>query len=259
VTTSLSPDGGSRLSRRRRVVHDGRVNELTMVIDEAKKLEIRPREKRWAHLSLCVLDAVFSIGARYTTTVRTCRRYADQHRLAPLQDDGRHHEQPLGEFVRHVHELGPTEFAATVLGNRQRTSTGRSGVLKAEAALLYAEALVRADVERHADVAPLFADDVRMEALTADLRTVPGNGGADVRLGYLWMLLGADDLIKPDRIVLRWLAGVLGRGVREPEARDLIGAAAAQLACTPWELDHAVWNAPGTRVPSASTGRPPTR
>lgn len=160
------------------------------------------------HLSLCVLDAVLSIGARYTSTVRTCRRYADAHGLEPLVDVdaatsviGTEAEQALAVFVGHVRAHGAADFAAVVLENRQRTSTGRSGVLKAEAALLYAEVLIEAGIERYDDVPRLFADDDRFDALSARLRAVPGNGISDVRLGYLWMLLGNDDGIKPDRMV----------------------------------------------------------
>ncbi|RZT84649.1 hypothetical protein EV383_1500 [Pseudonocardia sediminis] len=216
--------------------------------DAAQSLTIRPRDGRWAHLSLCVLDAVFSMGARYTTTVNTCRRYADSAKMVPLQDStspvviGTDAEQSLRSFVAEMDAVGTDTFAETVLKNRQRTSP-RGGIRKAQAALEYAGALVDAGVERYADLPALFADNTRLAALEGRLRDVPGNGSGDVRLGYLWMLLGDDHTIKPDRMVLRWLERVLGRTVGTGEARTLLTDAAVEIGRTPWELDHAVWNA----------------
>ncbi len=218
------------------------MSDLDAVLDAAGDLEMPPRTQRWAHVSLCVLDAVFSVGARYTSTVSTCRRYAETYGLQSLVHIdaaasviGTGDEQPLGIFVAHVREHGVDEFAALVLRNRQRTSTGPSGVLKAEAALRYAEALVEAGVERYAEVAAAFGDRDRMDELSVRLRVVPGHGTSDVRLGYLWMLLGDDDTINPDPMVLRWLGLVLGRGVSPQEARELVTSTAAARGCTPWE------------------------
>ncbi|WP_345646867.1 hypothetical protein, partial [Pseudonocardia tropica] len=143
--------------------------------------------------------------------------------------------------VRHA---GVEAFAHDTLENLQRTST-RSGILKAEAALQYAEALVGFGVERYADVPAVFDDEPRLAELTSRLRQVPGNGDSDVRLGYLWMLLGDDDTIKPDRMVLRWLSsvGVLARQVSPAQARSVLTEAAQILGCTAWSLDHAIWQA----------------
>ncbi len=218
-----------------------------MVTDAASQLIIRPRTRRWAHLSLCALDAVFSIGARYTSTVRTCERYAAAAKLTALVDVGceaevigTDAEQPLSVFVGDMIVSGPESFAANVLRNRQRTSP-RGGVLKSVAAARYAEILVGAGVERYADVPSLVADELRLTSVEAQLREVPGNGASDIRLGYLWMLLGDDTMIKPDRMVHRWLGEVIGRRLSDAEARDLVAAVAAERGCTAWELDHAIW------------------
>jgi hypothetical protein len=208
-----------------------------------------------------VLDAVFSVGARYATTVRTCERYAAHAGLVPLVDVGAAEaligsakEQPLSAFADNVSAVGTDWFAGEVVRNRQRTSS-RGGVLKAEAALRWAEILIYSGVERYRDVPGLFADEVRLDAVAERLRAVPGNGMSDVRLGYLWMLLGDDDVIKPDRMVLRWLEGVLGRQPSVPQARDLLAEAAVSLGCTPWALDHAIWQAQRSRRPGVNMTR----
>ena len=66
------------------------------------------------------------------------------------------------------------------------------------------------------------------ETLYAELWSVPGCGpGTAIR--YLYMLVGAKHLIKPDRMVFRFLAGTLGRPVSADEAQALLGAAAKRL------------------------------
>lgn len=151
-------------------------------------------------------------------------------------------EEPVTALRARIEEHGPEVFAREVVRNRQRTCR-RGGVLKAEAALGYATVLERHGVLRLADVGGLLVDDPRLVVVEAELAQVPGHGAHGVRTGYLWMLAGSDDLIKPDRMVLGWLAGVLGRTPTVPEARTLLAAAASTLGVTARQLDHAIWNA----------------
>lgn len=162
---------------------------------------------RWPHLSLCVLDAVYSVSARYAGVARVCRAYAEHARLDPVTVAhrdiamvlGTAAEQPLEAFVADVHAVGVDRFAGEVVRHRGRTST-RGGILKADAALRYAHTLLEHDVHRVGDLHRLFDDADRFDAVQARLLQVPGNGAFDVRLGYLWMLTGQDDLVKPDRM-----------------------------------------------------------
>ena len=60
------------------------------------------------------------------------------------------------------------------------------------------------------------------------------------------MLAGSDELIKPDRMVLRFLEDCLGRPVGADEALSLVAGAVAELkarypAMTPRLLDHKIW------------------
>jgi hypothetical protein len=133
---------------------------------------------------------------------------------------------------------------ARVIGNRQRTNT-RGGVLKAEAALSYAMVLVKHGVQTIGDAAALLGEDARLDRAEVDLATIRGHGSG-ARLHYLWMLAGDDQHVKPDRMVLRWIARHL-RPVQVGEARELVVATAARLGWTPWELDHAIWRAESPR------------
>lgn len=221
------------------------------IVSAAKTLEIPERIDRWTHLSLCVLDAVFSINANYVKKTRpTVLAYATHvplpHHIKPAAEVAggmwAADEQPLSAFLAEVEAVGSEQFAALV-NNRQLTSTGgHRKVLKAEAVRRYAAILVEHKVDRLADVATLLLDRKRLDSVETDLAKVPGHGTNGVRMSYLWMLAGDDNTIKPDRMVLRWLHRVLDRTTTTTEARELFATAATELGVTSWQLDHAVWN-----------------
>ncbi|GAB3563417.1 hypothetical protein [Spelaeicoccus albus] len=93
-------------------------------------------------MSLCVLDAVYSINAKYdSVVVRVVHRYADWAELSSVLLTGaalsdaispRDDEQTLTSFLDSIDSLADEAFAGEILRNKQRTST-RSRVLKAAA------------------------------------------------------------------------------------------------------------------------------
>ncbi|WP_406516457.1 hypothetical protein [Streptomyces sp. NBC_00134] len=221
------------------------MDEVGRVVDGAEHLALKPRGSRWAHTALCVLDAVFSINAHYERhTVPTCHRYATWAGLStPLSDSTHlpvHDEQPLRDFVTHIQTHGEADFSSQVLQNKQRTRANQSAPLKVGAAHRYAEILVSHGISTLADANALLADLDKLKVVEQALMNVAGHGSG-ARLAYLWMLLGDDSRIKPDRMVLRWLQAVLDRTVTTSEAIRLVTEAATHLGCTPWELDHAIW------------------
>jgi hypothetical protein len=74
---------------------------------------------------------------------------------------------------------------------------------------------------------------------------IPGQrSGISTR--YFYMLAGADDFIKPDRMILRFLYTVLGRNLSIDECHDVIIGAHSILVqehptLTPKSLDHLIW------------------
>lgn len=220
------------------------------------ELQVAPRTTRWAHLPLAVMDAVFSINAKYAAVTNVVHRYWEKAGLTqarafdPRTDAKRPAEHTLDDFLAVVGDRSPAEVAEELFTNHQRTST-RSGILKAEAVLQHVQVLRDAGVNTLADAATLLADDARLEDVEAQLRRIKGHGQG-VRLGYLWMLLGDDDTVKPDRHVLRWLNKTLGRPVSIAEARSLLSATARETGRTPWEIDHAIWERSTGRVSAAT-------
>ncbi|WP_343212987.1 hypothetical protein [Gordonia sp. JH63] len=130
--------------------------------------------------------------------------------------------------------------------NRQRTST-RGGIVKAEAVLRYAQILASYQVETLDDGMALLSRSKDLQVVDDALANVPGDGQFGVRRGYLWMLIGDDEKIKPDRMVLRWLSRI-GFDVDPLQAKTLILDAVARVSgelgrdVTAWEIDHAMWS-----------------
>ncbi|MEU7802417.1 hypothetical protein AB0B10_24450 [Micromonospora arborensis] len=232
-----------------------------VVVAAVAALDPQPRRRRWGSLSYCVLDAVWSISSRYDDVViplvhRVAEANDDRHPLVdaevPLPADN----LPLPILLARY----PTAEALQAITNGQRTST-RGGIQKSEAVLRYARILIEHGVPDLAAVAVMMTDQTRWNTVEHALADVPGDGQDGVRRGYLWMLSGCDDLIKPDRMVLRWLARH-GCPVTALEARDIIARVAQELTVrlhrpvTPWMVDHAVWK--DERAGASGVGTRPT-
>ncbi|GIH20708.1 hypothetical protein [Rugosimonospora africana] len=216
------------------------------VVEALAALDPQPRERRWSSLSYCVIDAVWSISARYDEVVaplvrRVAERNNDQHpsvaATAPLPPD----PLPLQALL----DRYPSAATLRADTNRQLTST-RGGIRKTDAALRYAGILIDHDVPDLSAVPRIIGDCRRFDELNKALAAVPGEGSNGVRRGYLWMLAGSDDLSKPDRMILRWLARH-GCPANPAEARGILQQAAQELTrrlhrpVTPWMIDHSIW------------------
>lgn len=224
-------------------VDAAKVDEL---VEAVVALDPQPRERRWVSLSLCIADAVWSIGAHYDNVVvplvrRLSTKFRVEHPTIAMSEPLGTDPLPLAELA----DLNVDELIS--LTNRQNTST-RGGIRKADAALRHVNVFRAHGVDDLGDAIALFGDDERIAAVNADLRKIPGEGAHAVRRDYLWMLIGQDDLIKPDRMVLRWFRHH-GVTVDPAGARDLIAAlvpavsAGLERPVTAWEIDHALWNA----------------
>ena len=216
------------------------------VVDVLADVEMPPRERRWSSLSYCVIDAVWSISAQYDAVVaplvrRVAAASGDQHpvidTMTPLPPD----PLPLTVLLQRY----PDAAALRATTNGQRTSTS-GGIEKAEAVLRYAHILTNHGVTDLAGVADLMVDPQRWSDTNRALATVPGEGAYGVRRGYLWMLCGRDDVSKPDRMILRWLAHH-GIQTTPDRARAILEEAAEELTArlgrpvTAWMVDHAIW------------------
>lgn len=215
---------------------------------EVAALEPKPREWKWSSLTACVIDAVWSINADYDTVVAPATRVLVET-LAPGVDplvEAGDFSSPDPVPLTLLLARFPDERSLAEQMNWQVTST-RTKRRKADAALQYARILVEHGIDTRHDAHEALLDDQRFAQVDSALRSVHGEGASGVRRNYMWMLVGDDDGVKPDRMLLRWFAkevGVTGTPEQVREWVRLIAAdvtAASGRRVTPWSIDHAIW------------------
>jgi hypothetical protein len=202
-----------------------------------------PEEYYYSCLPLCVIDAVFSMGVRYSSTRNTVTRFC---RYFGIEKTVAHHPPPTDKqlstkgFAALYDEFDPVAMAEAVYQNLQRTST-RNGILKSEAALLFAKTLQRFDIDYLQDVTRVLVD----ADFEASVRLIPGQTSG-ISLRYFFMLAGSDDLIKPDRMVRRFVEAATGRDYGPEECHYIVVQACQMLGevypqLTPRTLDYQIW------------------
>jgi hypothetical protein len=192
----------------------------------------------YACLPLGIIDAVFSLGAHYASTRNTVRRFCAfvrSHWMCKAAAG-----LSVSDFLVMYETLGIQSMAEQVYQNRQRTSP-RHGILKAEAALRFAETLRDFGVEDLKGAA-----DIRgMPSFEATIRIIPGQGQGTSLL-YFYMLTGSVDHVKPDRWAHRFVEHAIHRSLDSQALSDALVRASALLReeyphLTPRALDALVW------------------
>jgi len=195
----------------------------------------------YGSVALAVIDAVWSIGVRYTGVVNVIGRYtaARVEQGADARMDG---PEDLLAFIA---DCGSPDAFANAVKNRQRTST-RSGILKAEAVGKAADALARRGLRTPTQLRDLDRQD--LAALEADWRGIEGQGSG-LSFEYFLMLCGMSG-VKADRHIRRFVAEAVGATegeVSADAARALVIAASDELGLEWRVADYAIWNEMASR------------
>ena len=105
-------------------------------------------------LPYCIIDAVFSIGVKYTSTQNAVKSYCTYYGLREynMEQDSRGDTHTVSQMIEHIESIGIEKSADIVFKNHQRTSS-RSGILKADAVLRFARILQKYEIETLADIA----------------------------------------------------------------------------------------------------------
>jgi len=210
-------------------------------LDQAERLD---EEGYYHSLPLCVIDTVFSIGARYTSTLATVQRfcaYFQLEYLSPVRFPDVSTQLSISEFLRLYERSGLEAMAGQVYQNRQRTST-RNGILKAEAVWQVSRLLQAYGVEYLQDAAGV----VGRADFEARFQAIPGQASG-ISLRYFYMLVGSDEYVKPDRMVARFIHSATQKSYPVEAMHQAIVEAARQLQAEyprliPRLLDHLIWN-----------------
>jgi hypothetical protein len=224
----------------------GTIGDVSIVqlVEAVAALDPQPRRQRWTSLSYCILDAVWSFGPGSADGATTAVQ-----RLAHANRD----DDPQ---VCACLPLPADPLPLPALLARYSDSATLPGCpVKAEVVLRHARAFVRHQVlDLPGLQALLQRDSPDLAGVDEDLSEIAGDDRHGSRRGYLWLLTADDERIKPDRMVLRWLAKH-GRTGTVAEARQLLREVAAELTrsldrpVTPWMIGQAIHSGWTTNLP----------
>lgn len=220
----------------------GALPEVCETLFDLENLRLSPGYY-YDSLPLCVIDAVFSIGVRYTSTQKTVKNYCDYFGLREynLEHDSEGDKHTISQFVENLSRADSEENADKIFKNRQRTST-RNGILKAEAVLMFAKILQKYGIETLKD---MLCGELPAKA-QEELLCIPGqSSGLSAR--YFCMLAGDDNKAKPDRHILRFLKQYTGQEFTVLQAQEALTQTVKSLApqypnLTVRLLDYTIWN-----------------
>lgn len=200
----------------------------------------------YSSMPFCVIDSVFSIGVRYEGVINVIERFCEYYEIS--QRAKRKHTIPKKSeqisttaFLKLFGNKTPKFLADNVFQNKQRTSTN-NGILKSEAVLRFLKILKDFQAESYQDIPKLVTN----EYFEACIKNIPGQRSG-ISLKYFFMLAGTDDLIKPDRMVIRFLKTATGQTFTLNQCQHVLAAVTKELnkkkyTLTPKLLDNFIWN-----------------
>lgn len=214
-------------------------SDLLTLVSESK-LDL-PKGYFYSSLGFCLTDAIFSIGVLYRGVENTIERLSGNLGVSPFKEHD-NDEMSLEAFLVKINQYREEDLAAELFENKQRTST-RSGIQKAVAVKRGCEALLQNGINRF--------EDVNIKSLgkaEGDFLRIKGQG-TGISYKYFCMLAGDENLIKPDRMICRYVGNSLGFDAEpSPQVAEQLfleafpAVKAAHPSLTPRFLDYLVWN-----------------
>ncbi|MBB6055371.1 hypothetical protein [Tolumonas osonensis] len=197
-------------------------------------------EYDYSCIPLCVIDSVFSIGIRYTNVINIVGRVCKKMNITKAYNKEMQSSATTSWFIEQIEGKTPEELADSLFESRHRTSPN-NGILKADATVRFMRVLKQFGVEHLEDVHKV-GDSAAFERA---IKAIPGQTSG-ICLKYFLMLAGDNELIKPDRMIIRFLESALNRPVNLNEAVTLVRQACDELKkkydfMTPKILDNLIW------------------
>ena len=189
-------------------------------------------------LALCIVDSVQSTGVTYSSVVNVVdsyRRYRKAQHADPETDGVR-------ELSATFDELGGPDVWAREIGNQNKTSTHKGAPLKAAAIQDAVKVFLAEGITASQDLRDAAVDPERLAQIESAWLRIPGQRSG-ITWHYVQMLAGIDG-VKPDRMIMRFVADTLGlsrRNVTSTFALEAVSATAAQMGMSPTHLDHGIW------------------
>lgn len=189
-------------------------------------------------LALCIIDSLYSTGSHYTSVVNVITKYKTTEGTS-------HGAQDL---LRSIEKAGgPRGWAENVVGNLKPAHTKAHAPLKAEIIERAAQLMVDLGIDTVEELRTVAEASPQENPVHTGWKKLPSQSSG-VTYNYLLILAGMPS-VKPDRMILRFLADALGKDtdLSFNRAVELIRAAADELKVSARTLDHIVWRAASGR------------
>lgn len=193
------------------------------------------RGERFRSLSICILDCVYSLRAKYeAVTLPVLQRYADAFLNGNIYAFG----DTSSDLISHIDSVGGPKAFADLLKNHQKL--GSMSIPKEDTILQMATYLKLMHVETIEDFMA-FESPKLMEAV---LRAV--DGISDAGVNYMFMLAGDTGRVKPDVHIHHCIMDACGEDVNNAECQNIFTDAVRLLngrypELTVSGLDYIVW------------------
>lgn len=196
-------------------------------------------------LPLCVIDSIYSIGVKYESVKNVVSNFCEYENIQKYRDSKNvltkiQEQYKVSDFLRKFKSFDFKLLAEDVFRNKQRTST-RNGILKSQAVVEFLGILYEQEIDTFQDLSKLNKNGEKK------ILAIKGQKSG-ISLQYFYMLAGSDELIKPDRMILRFLEENIKRKILIEETLEIFKETCKALhddhsiIITPRELDNAIWN-----------------
>ena len=189
-------------------------------------------------LALCIIDSIYSTGSHYSSVVNVIERYKE----SGGENDG---AQALTRSFKGAG--GAREWATTIAHNLKPANTRPGAQLKAEIIEQAAGLMTELGIDTVPDLRSKVEDNPLDNDVMRKWKRLPSQSSG-VTYNYLLILAGMPS-VKPDRMILRFLAHALGEETELDGRRavELITETAKTMNVDPRALDHIAWRAASGR------------
>ena len=189
-------------------------------------------------LALCIIDSIYSTGSHYSSVVNVIERYKE----SGGENDG---AQALTRSIKEAG--GAREWATTIAHNLKPANTRPGAQLKAEIIEQAAGLMTELGIDTVPDLRSKVEDNPLDNDVMRKWKLLPSQSSG-VTYNYLLILAGMPS-VKPDRMILRFLAHALGEETELDGRRavELITETAKAMSVDPRALDHIAWRAASGR------------
>jgi hypothetical protein len=197
-------------------------------------------------LPLAAIDAVYSAQALYPSVQNVVKRYCAKYQLPEFRKPKDvlpppEVQEPISSLLEKIKLKGTTYFIEQVFLNSAVTSGRR----KAEVLFDLLSVLDRLHIQNFQHMQEWLNNPLQQARLINAVTAIHGVGEATYR--YFLMLSGDDQMVKPDRMIMRFIKNATGKSVSESEAVGLIQAVSRRLLpqypfLSPRLMDYIIWS-----------------